>query len=69
VRAARVVAQVAGPVATPRSEAGVIVTECGAADLRGLTLRERARRMIDIALPEAREGLERKARDLGLLRH
>jgi acetyl-CoA hydrolase len=30
-----------GPVATPRSEAGVIVTERGAADLRGRTLKER----------------------------
>jgi acetyl-CoA hydrolase len=32
-------------VATPRSEAGVIVTEKGAADLRGCTLRERERRL------------------------
>ena len=30
---------------TPRSEAGVIVTEKGAADLRGCTLRERERRL------------------------
>lgn len=37
----RIVEKLQGPVATPRSEAGVIVTERGAADLRGLTLRER----------------------------
>jgi acyl-CoA hydrolase len=43
--ASRIVAQLSGPVATPRSEAGVIVTELGAADLRGCTLRERERRM------------------------
>jgi len=41
----RVVEKLSGPVATPRSEAGVIVTEKGAADLRGCTLRERERRL------------------------
>ena len=43
--AARVVEKLSGPVATPRSEAGVIVTERGAADLRGCSLRERERRL------------------------
>jgi acyl-CoA hydrolase len=43
--AARVVKNLSGPVATPRSEAGVIITERGAADLRGCTLNERMRRM------------------------
>ncbi|HEX6317907.1 MAG TPA: acetyl-CoA hydrolase/transferase C-terminal domain-containing protein [Burkholderiales bacterium] len=43
--AARIVERLEGPVATPRSEAGVIVTEKGAADLRGCTLRERERRL------------------------
>ncbi len=43
--AARIVKALSGPVATPRSEAGVIVTERGAADLRGCTLNERMRRM------------------------
>lgn len=38
---ARIVETLQGPVSTPRSEAGVIVTERGAADLRGCTLRER----------------------------
>jgi acetyl-CoA hydrolase len=41
----RIVERLQGPVATPRSEAGVIVTEKGAADLRGCTLRERECRM------------------------
>jgi len=41
----RVVKKLSGPVATPRSEAGVIVTEKGAADLRGCTLREREERL------------------------
>ena len=45
VPASRVVEKLAGPVATPRSEAGIIVTERGAADLRGCSLRERERRL------------------------
>jgi len=43
--AARVVERLSGPVSVPRSEAGIIVTEYGAADLRGCTLAERERRM------------------------
>ena len=62
----RIVARLSGPVATPRSEAGVFVTEWGAADLRGLTLRERASRMLAIAHPDLREALEREAHELGL---
>jgi acyl-CoA hydrolase len=45
LQASRIVEKLSGPVATPRSEAGVIVTEKGAADLRGCTLRERERRL------------------------
>lgn len=47
--AARIVEKLQGPVATPRSEAGVIVTERGAADLRGCALRERIERLRAIA--------------------
>lgn len=43
--AARVVEKLSGPVSVPRSDAGVVVTEKGAADLRGCSLRERERRM------------------------
>ncbi|MGH8740706.1 MAG: acetyl-CoA hydrolase/transferase family protein, partial [Burkholderiales bacterium] len=49
VPASRIVERLQGPVATPRSEAGVIVTEKGAADLRGCTLRERERRLAAIS--------------------
>jgi len=66
-KASRIVSRISGPVATPRSEAGVVVTEHGAADLRGCTLRERAKRMIAIAHPAFREVLERDARAQGLL--
>jgi acyl-CoA hydrolase len=47
--AARVVEKLSGPVSVPRSEAGVVVTERGAADLRGCTLRERERRLRGIS--------------------
>jgi acetyl-CoA hydrolase len=43
--AKRIVERLSGPVSVPRSEAGVIVTEKGAADLRGCSLAERARRL------------------------
>jgi acyl-CoA hydrolase len=59
--ASRIVAQLSGPVSTPRSDAGVVVTEHGIADLRGLTLAERAERMIAIAAPQFRDALSSAA--------
>ena len=59
----RIVAQLSGPVNTPRSDAGLIVTEHGVADLRGQTLSRRVRRLIDIAAPEHRADLERQAHE------
>jgi acyl-CoA hydrolase len=50
-----------GPVTTARSDVDVIVTEFGAAELRGRSLAERARRLIAIAHPDFREELEREA--------
>lgn len=55
----RIVAKLRGPVSTARSDAGVIVTEHGSADLRGLSLSERRARMIAIAAPQFREALAR----------
>jgi acetyl-CoA hydrolase len=57
----RIVATLSGPVSTPRCDAGVFVTEYGMADLRGLPLAARRRRMLDIAHPEHRARLEREA--------
>jgi acyl-CoA hydrolase len=54
----RIVTNVSGPVSTPRCDAGVVVTEYGIADLRGLPLSVRVKRMIDVAAPEHREALE-----------
>lgn len=61
--ATRIVAQLSGPVSTPRCDAGLIVTEHGVADLRGQTLARRVQRMLDIAAPEHRAELERQAHD------
>lgn len=59
----RIVARLSGPVSTPRSDAGLIVTEHGVADLRGQPLARRVRRLIDIAAPEHRADLERQAHE------
>jgi acyl CoA:acetate/3-ketoacid CoA transferase beta subunit len=54
-----------GAVTSPRQLAGVIVTEHGAADLRGRTVRERALALAAIAHPQFRDELEDAARHLG----
>lgn len=59
----RIVATLSGPVSTPRCDAGVFVTEYGIADLRGLPLAARTRRMLDIAHPVHRARLEQEASD------
>ncbi|QBQ98757.1 acetyl-CoA hydrolase/transferase family protein [Paraburkholderia pallida] len=58
----RIVTRVSGPVTVPRSDACVIVTEYGVADLRGLSLAQRVLRMIAVAHPAHRERLEQEAR-------
>lgn len=63
-KASRIVPALTGPVTTARSEVDVIVTEYGAAELRGRSLAERARRMVAIAHPDFREDLDRAAFDL-----
>jgi acyl-CoA hydrolase len=57
----RIRPQLSGPVTSARYDVDVIVTEFGAADLRGLTIPERARRLIAIAHPDFREELSREA--------
>ncbi|PPE72085.1 acetyl-CoA hydrolase [Solimonas fluminis] len=60
----KIVPALSGPVTTARSDVDVIVTEFGAAELKGQTLAERARRLIAIAHPDFRESLERAAHDI-----
>ncbi|MBN0802842.1 acetyl-CoA hydrolase, partial [Pseudomonas aeruginosa] len=54
----RIVARLNGPATIPRSDAGLIVTEFGVADLRGKTIRERVACMLEIAHPRHRAALE-----------
>ena len=57
----RITATLSGPVTTARSDVDVIVTEFGAAELKGQTLAERTRRLIAIAHPDFQEELSRAA--------
>ncbi len=57
----RICINLSGPVTTARSDVDIIVTEFGAAELRGQSLAERSRRLIAIAHPNFREELERAA--------
>ncbi len=57
--ASRIVQRLSGPVTTARSDVDVVVTEHGAADLRGLGLSQRRRAMLAIANPAHRETLAR----------
>jgi len=57
----RITTRLSGPVTTARSDVDIIVTEFGAAELRGQPLPERARRLAGIAHPAFRESLEREA--------
>jgi acyl-CoA hydrolase len=52
-------------VSTPRHHTGVVVTEYGVAELRGLTVRERAHALVDIAHPDFRQELRLIADGLG----
>jgi acetyl-CoA hydrolase len=61
----RIVTRLSGPVTTPRCDAGLIVTEHGVADLRGLSLKMRVERMMDIAAPEHQKQLDEALRQTG----
>jgi acyl-CoA hydrolase len=60
----KIVPTLSGPVTTPRSEVDIVVTEFGAAELKGRTLAERARRLVAIAHPDFREELDRQAHEI-----
>lgn len=53
----RIVPRLSGPVTTPRNDVHIIVTEFGWADLRGKSLMERAKALIEIAHPKFRDEL------------
>lgn len=57
----RITAALSGPVTTARADVDVIITEFGAAELKGQTLAERARRLVAVAHPDFREKLDKAA--------
>jgi acyl-CoA hydrolase len=62
-RISRIVANVAPDmlVTTPRHQVDVVITEWGAAELQGMSVRERAEALVRIAHPDARPELEEAA--------
>jgi acyl-CoA hydrolase len=70
-REGEVVSRIAGVppqgavVSTPRHHTGVVITEYGAAELTGCTVRERAHLLVDIAHPDFRRDLRKAADGLG----
>ena len=54
-------------VTTLKNTVDHVVTEHGIAELRGVPIAERARRLIAIAAPEHRDELEREAHELGIV--
>ncbi len=54
-------------VTTPRTDAHLIVTEFGIADVRNKSIPERVRALANIAHPQFRDGLLQEAKDGGLL--
>ena len=67
VRKSRIIGEMTphSVVTTPRHLTGVIVTEFGCADLRGLNVQERAQALIAIAHPDFRDELRASAALLG----
>lgn len=63
----RIVPRLCGPVTTPRSDVHWAVTEHGAFELKGKSLRERALGMIGLADPRFREELTMAAKQNGWL--
>ncbi|MGH7934317.1 MAG: acetyl-CoA hydrolase/transferase family protein [Candidatus Binataceae bacterium] len=59
----RIVSRLSGAITTARSDADIIVTEYGAAELKGQTIAERMRRMAAISHPDFRAALEREAHE------
>jgi acyl-CoA hydrolase len=54
-------------VTTPRTDVMYVVTEYGITNLKGKSVPERARALINLAHPDFREDLERAAREYGFL--
>ena len=66
-KVSRIVARLSGPVTTPRIDTHWVVTEYGAANLKGLSSTERVTALVGLAHPDFRDGLMASAKDLHLV--
>ena len=68
-KVSRIVAQLhpGAAITTFKNIVDCVVTEYGVAELRGSTIRERTRRLIEVAHPKFRDDLERRAREMEFL--
>lgn len=66
-KVSRIVPRLDGPVTTPRIDTQYVVTEFGAANLKGLSSTERAKALIALAHPDFRDELTEAAKQLHLL--
>jgi itaconate CoA-transferase len=66
-KVSRIVPRLDGPVTTPRIDTHYIVTEFGAANLKGLSSTERAHALIALAHPEFRDELTEAAKQQHLI--
>lgn len=57
----RIVPELMGPVTTPRNDTHIVVTEYGWTDLKGKSVKQRAKALIALAHPDFREALERES--------
>ena len=55
------------PITVPRQDVDYIVTEWGAVQLRGKSVKQRAEALISIAHPDFRNELKKEAQRLGLI--
>lgn len=62
--ASRIVSTLSGPVTTPCSDVGLVITEHGAADLRAASVKERAALMVAVADPVHRAALRARIDDI-----
>jgi len=60
----RIIPSLSGLCSLPRTDIHVVVTEHGAADLRGLSMIERAERLIEVAAPQHRGALRETWREM-----
>ncbi len=66
-KVSRIVARLSGPVTTPRIDTHWVVTEYGAANMKGRSSTERVTALVGLAHPDFRDGLMASAKEMHLV--